>query len=216
MYFHNALIVRHLLIQAPLNRIYNYCCEPEISSDPVLIRQRVRHTVYSLAKTIATVTMWNRELPGWPATPPMPVIQGWRPSDYRDCVDQMEHCLFGDPAYIEGMGHDGWPALVGIGSVCRRPLGGENGLMRIVDTLEGVLPNHVRFHLFGVKSTALKRLRDRPRIASVDSMAWNSAARWEAYKLSSSKNKDFMSGKMTDWVIGQRERARPSPQLAFF
>jgi len=45
------------------------------------------------------------------------------------------------------MGHDGWPALVGVGSVCRRSLSGENGLMRVLDTLEGVLPTHVRFRL---------------------------------------------------------------------
>jgi hypothetical protein len=34
-------------------------------------------------------TVWNRELPGWPATSPAPVIQGWKPSDYRYCVDKM-------------------------------------------------------------------------------------------------------------------------------
>jgi hypothetical protein len=43
------------------------------------------------------------------------------------------------------MGHDGWLALVGVVSVCRRSLSGENGLMRVLDTLEGVLPTHVRF-----------------------------------------------------------------------
>jgi hypothetical protein len=48
---------------------------------------RVENTVYSLAKTIATVTAWNRELPGWKATPPMPVIQGWKPSD---CYEQAD------------------------------------------------------------------------------------------------------------------------------
>ena len=118
----------------------DYCCEPEIASCQEEVRQRVENTVYSLAKTIATVTAWNRELPGWKATPPMPVIQGWKPADYRYCVAKMEECLFGDPAYIEGMGHDGWPALVGVGSVCRRSLSGENGLMRVLDMLEGLLP----------------------------------------------------------------------------
>ena len=89
----------------------DFFCEPEIAGCREPIRQRVEDTVYSLAKTIATVVAWNRELPGWKATPPMPVIQGWKPADYRYCGAKMEESLFGDPAYIEGMGHDGWPAL---------------------------------------------------------------------------------------------------------
>ena len=67
---------------------------------------------------------------------------------------------------------------------------GENGLMRVLDTLEGVLPTYVRFHLFGVKSSALSKLKDRPRVASVDSMAWSSAARWEAFQ--TKQPKDFV------------------------
>jgi hypothetical protein len=69
----------------------------------------------------------------------------------------MQDCLFGDPAYVEGMGHDGWPSLVGVGSVCRRQLSGEIGLMRVIDTLEGILPSHVQLHLFGIKSAALSK-----------------------------------------------------------
>ena len=194
----------------------DYCCEPEIAGCQQEITRRVEDTVYSLAKTIATVVVWNRELPGWPATPPTPVIQGWKPSDYRYCVDKIEHCLFGDPAYIEAIGHDSWPSLVGVGSVCRRRLSGESGLMRVLDTLEGILPNHVQFHLFGVKSSALSKLRDRPRIASVDSMAWNSAARWEAFATNRSKAKAFLSHKMAQWIVSQKQRALPSPQLMLF
>jgi hypothetical protein len=195
-------------------RRWDYSVEPEIAACLEEITQRVKETVYSLAKTIATVVAWNRELPGWPATPPTPVIQGWKPSDYRYCIEEIERCLFGDPAYIEAMGHDGWPSLVGVGSVCRRRLSGETGLMRVLDTLEGILPNHVQFHLFGVKSTALSKLRDRPRIASVDSMAWNSAARWEALATKQSKSKAFLSEQMERWVISQKHRSRPSAQMA--
>src|SRR5208283_3598950 len=144
-----------------------------------------------------------------PATPPTPVIQGWKPSDYRYCSHKIQDCLFGDPAYVEAMGHDGWPSLVGVGSVCRRQLSGETGLMRVIDTLEGILPSHVQFHLFGVKSVALSKLKDRPRIASVDSMAWNSAARWEALRNDHSKTKDFLSRKMEQWIISQNVRTIP-------
>jgi hypothetical protein len=125
----------------------------------------------------------------------------------------MEHCLFGDAAYIEGMGHDGWPDLVGVGSVCRRRLLGEDGLMRVLDTLEGVLPAHVRVHLFGVKSTAISKLKDRPRVASVDSMAGSSAARWEAFQTKQPKGKAFLTDKMERWVVSQGRRAVPSRQL---
>jgi hypothetical protein len=208
-----TLIVGHLLIQAPLNGVYNFCCEPEIARHQEQVTQRVEETVYSLAQTIATVTVWNRELPVWKATPPMPVIQDFRPADYRYCVAKMEHCLFGDAAYVEGMGHDGWPALVGVGSVCRRRLLGENGLMRVLDTLEGVLPTHVRLHLFGVKSEAVSKLKDRPRVASVDSMAWNSAARWEAFQTKHPKGKAFLTERMERWVVSQGQRAVPSRQL---
>jgi hypothetical protein len=191
----------------------DFSCEPEIARHQEQVSRRVEDTVYSLAKTIATVNVWNRELPGWKATPPMPVIQGFRPADYRYCVATMEHCLFGDAAYIEGMGHDGWPDLVGVGSVCRRRLLGEDGLMRVLDTLEGVLPAHVRVHLFGVKSTAISKLKDRPRVASVDSMAGSSAARWEAFQTKQPKGKAFLTDKMERWVVSQGRRAVPSRQL---
>ena len=46
---------------------------------------------------------------------------------------------------MEALGDDGWPALIGVGSVCRRSVLGENGLMRVLDTLEGVLPTYVMF-----------------------------------------------------------------------
>ena len=90
---------------------------------------------------------------------------------------------------------------------------GENGLMRVLDTLEGVLPTHVRFHLFGVKSAAVSKLKDRPRVASVDSMAWNSAARWEAFQTQQRKGKAFLTERMERWVVSQGRRAVPSRQL---
>jgi hypothetical protein len=71
----------------------------------------------------------------------------------------------------------------------------------------------VRFHLFGVKSAAVSKLKDRPRVASVDSMAWSSAARWEAFATKQPKGKAFLTGKMQQWVIAQRERSIPSRQL---
>lgn len=66
---------------------------------------------------------------------------------------------------------------VGVGSFCRRSLRGGNGVLEIVNALDKALPAHVRLHLFGLKGNALAALSHHPRIASVDSMAWDVSAR---------------------------------------
>ena len=69
--------------------------------------------------------------------------------------------------------------------------------MRVLDMLEGLLPTHVRFHLFGIRiPLPFLNLKIRPRVASVDSMAWSSTARWEALKKKQPKGKAFLAGKM--------------------
>jgi hypothetical protein len=151
----------------------DYCCEPEIAADSAQVTKRIRNTVFTLGETLARVIHWNQELPGQPAVAPMPVIQGWKPGDYRTCVKLMEDHVISDPAAALVLGSNEWPALVGVGSVCRRHLTGPDNLYRIVDALEEALPPHVGFHLFGVKSTALAKLKDRTGIVSADSMAWN-------------------------------------------
>jgi hypothetical protein len=57
----------------------DYCCEPEIAADSREVARRIRSTIFTLGETFARVIHWNQELPGQPATAPMPVIQGWRP-----------------------------------------------------------------------------------------------------------------------------------------
>jgi hypothetical protein len=72
------------------------------------------------------------------------------------------------------------PALVGVGSVCRRDLSGRAGLLAVVEALDRALPPRTRLHLFGVKGSAIRRLAGHPRVPSVDSMAWDLAARYAA------------------------------------
>ena len=191
-----------------------YCCEPEIAADPAEVTKRIRNTVFTLGETLARVIHWNQVLPGQPAVAPMPVIQGWRPQDYRTCVKLMEDHVISDPAAAQVLGSNEWPALVGVGSVCRRHLTGPDNLYRIVDTLEEALPAHVGFHLFGVKSTALAKLKNRPRVLSADSMAWNYAARREAFAKRIPKTKELLCGKMTSWVERQRRLTIPGAQLS--
>ena len=191
----------------------DYACEPELAGDSVKVAQRIRNTVFTLGETLARVIHWNHELPGQPATAPMPVIQGWRPAEYRTCVKLMEDHVISDPAAAEVLGSNDWPALVGVGSVCRRHLSGPDSLYRIIDALEEALPAHVGFHLFGVKSTALAKLKDRTRIVSADSMAWNYAARREAFAKRVPKTKAFLCEKMESWVVRQRSLSKTGEQL---
>jgi hypothetical protein len=67
-----------------------------------------------------------------------------------------------------------------------------------------------------VKSTAVSKLKDHPRVASVDSMAWNYAARREAFTNRVPKTKELLCDKMTAWIVRQRKMSRPSAQLALF
>jgi hypothetical protein len=132
------------------------CCEPEIARDRATVLERVTGTVALLGEC-------NREADQWGIMRPMPILQGWRPSDYLLCAD-------GEEAELGQ-----WPALVGIGSVCRRHLDGPDGLFAVLDAVERRLPSHVGIHLFGVKGDALPELSRRPRVVSVDSCAWDMA-----------------------------------------
>lgn len=92
----------------------------------------------------------------------MPVLQGFWPNEYVDCLK-----LYGDRLYA-GM----W---VGVGSVCKRN--------RTVEPIEQVLmairrerPD-LRLHGFGIKLTALESSVVRECLHSADSMAWSYAAR---------------------------------------
>lgn len=140
----------------------DFCCEAEVARDRAEVRSRVVSTAAKLAWALAVAA--DRGV-----KPCMPVLQGWQPDDYLHCADLMSR--FTD-----------LPDLVGIGSVCRRHLAGPAGAAAVVERLDAALPAHVRFHLFGVKGAVAHALRGHPRIASVDSQAYDAAARQEALK----------------------------------
>lgn len=136
----------------------DYCCEREVAADREIVLQRMRDTVRQLK------ACQNAALEAG-ISAPMPVLQGWLPEDY---VRSFEWML---PLAV--------PDLMGVGSVCRRPLGGPSGLMQVVTRLDRELPPGKKLHLFGVKGTAIGALAGHPRIASIDSLAWDAAARRE-------------------------------------
>ncbi|MFX6209434.1 hypothetical protein ABTF46_19135, partial [Acinetobacter baumannii] len=61
-----------------------------------------------------------------------PVIQGWTAADYAVCVNGMP--------FLDAYG------TVGVGSMCRRPVHGENGVLHILSVLDAILPPMVRLH----------------------------------------------------------------------
>jgi hypothetical protein len=145
----------------------DYCCEPEIAGDRAEVQRRITLTVDAYAETMEHLNWWREE--GVNDVPdPMPILQGRTAADYLGCALHLApHCSGGE-----------LPALVGVGSVCRRDLHGPEGLIAILSALNRELPPHVKLHLFGVKGALLAHLRPwAHRIASVDSMAWDFRAR---------------------------------------
>lgn len=170
----------------------DYCCEPEVAGDRGIRLLRIGATAFMLGQCQAEAR--RRGLPM-----PMPVLQGWTPEEYAMCAQWLPLRDWRD-----------WPELVGIGSVCRRHVDGENGILAILDAVDQVLPKHVRLHMFGVKSTALAQLAGHPRVASVDSMAWDVQARAERR---TGRDMTFRISHMHRWAERQQATAARGGQL---
>jgi hypothetical protein len=122
----------------------------------------------------------------------MPVLQGWAPNDYVRCID-----LYSD--VLEGV----WPDVVGVGSVCRRNLHGDAGLLVLLEMLDIYLPHHVGLHLFGVKGSALRHLEGMPRVVSTDSMAWDFRARRDAQERGLKSTNEHRAEHLRRWYKRQ-------------
>lgn len=94
----------------------------------------------------------------------LPVLQGYKPSEYASHVRQ-----YGDLLY-PGM----W---VGVGSVCKRNAK-PDAIEEVLRAITAVRPD-LRLHGFGIKQTALESPGVVRRLHSADSMAWSFAARYE-------------------------------------
>lgn len=157
----------------------DYCCEPQVAQDRPLRILRIAATARMYA--VCSAAAAERGLKA-----PMPVLQGWTANEYAECVNLMP------------ITH--WPDLVGIGSVCRRNVKGEDGILAILQAIDPILPPHVKLHLFGVKSSAMGALATHPRVAAVDSMAWDVAARRER---PTGRDMDFRIEHMNRWADRQ-------------
>lgn len=160
----------------------DYCTERELAGNRLERRLRIAATCHGFADCVRYAG--DRGI-----TAPLPVLQGQLVDDYRHCAEMLP--------LLE------WPVLVGVGSMCRREVSGANGVVAVVDLLDRVLPAHVRLHLFGVKSEALAALNGHPRLASVDSCAWDADARrrWPTGRTQAKRGTA-----MREWVERQGRR----------
>jgi hypothetical protein len=164
------------------------CVEPEIAGDPVTRAFRIAETARLFGECARAASAHG-------LSAPMPVLQGWTPDDYRRSAALL-------PVWR-------WPELVGVGSVCRRDVHGPQGLVRVIETLDRELPAHVKLHLFGVKGSALDLIGQHPRVYSVDSMAWDMAAR---RRWPTGRTMQRRASAMLDWKAAQIARcAKPFP-----
>jgi hypothetical protein len=157
----------------------DFCCEPQIAGDAAEVRRRQILTLDYLARCRAEAARVGLRLP-------LPVLQGWRPDDYRWHAARLED----------------WPPMVGLGSVCRRPVGGPDGVVAIVNALDRDLPRGVKLHLFGAKSGALGALAGHPRVGGADSCAWDQRARYS--KGADGFTLEHRAAAMRRWYLLQR------------
>lgn len=174
----------------------DYCCEAEIAHDRTEVLERISRTIatnrqcYALARDYGIHHRF------------MPVLQGRTPADYLRCADALSHLI-------------DTQEFIGIGSMCRRPIHGEQGLLAVITSLVDTLPSTTRFHLFGVKGAAIPWLKPfGDRIASIDSQAWGVTARFDALKSGVSKTDAFAADTLEQWTIAQLSRTREMPRRA--
>jgi hypothetical protein len=190
----------------------DYCCEPEIAGNRAVVSERVKATASTLCDVLDDVDQWRAEGCSELADP-MPILQGWRPEDYVESIR-----LTGESLVSRGRS---WPALVGVGSVCRRHLHGPTGLIAVLHAIRGAIPSGTRLHLFGVKGSAVAPIISEftGLIESTDSMAWDFAARIQAREQGVSSTREFRAQRLVEWAVSQMGNirdAKPSPQLGLF
>lgn len=176
------------------------CVEREVASDRIAVRERIAKTInlnhrcYQIARDEGI----SAKL--------MQVIQGDTVDDYLGCFEAIASILPSN-------------AVIGVGSMCRRPTNGPNGALEIIAGLDDKLPQDITLHLFGVKSDAAEAaMAFGARISSVDSQAYGTRARMIAGERRKedpgfSKTDAFVAQVMRDWY--QKQSARLASPRTF-
>lgn len=159
--------------------VQDWMCEPFITAKTGLT------VADHQARTIASYLDLRSIAPDVPWTP---VLQGWRPDDYRRHVDDYDRA---------GVDLRRLP-VVGIGSVCRRQHTAE-----VEDLIRALAHRGLRLHGFGFKTLGLERLGSV--LASADSMAWSFRARREGRAVCGS-TRHTNCANCLDFALAWRER----------
>lgn len=187
-------------------------CEPELASSDDERLRRIEATAMLLEACLRQIYEWQNALARTCNArtvanmlfPPVPVLQGWTPGDYLRSLELMQAVWRRWEPWLAP------PALIGIGSVCRRHLHDRrHGLLAVLGALEGQLPTASRLHLFGVKGDALPHLRLRHWIASADSMAYDDGARRAAFRERRSNTIEGRQAAMSTWMGRAHSRIVP-------
>jgi len=165
----------------------DFCCEQEIAPNRLEVERRMALTIETYEETLDAVASYWWEGFNW-LTRPLPTLQGRRPADYlwsaRALADVWRRRPLAENEQEDGRDYSELPELIGVGSVCGREIHGPEGVLPVLDVLHAELPPETRLHLFGVKGDVLPFLwRYGSRVHSIDSMAWDDAARKEAQKI---------------------------------
>lgn len=188
------------------------CVEPQIASSEEEVDYRIRVTATLLEGCLRILYAWQNELVKSVSVetamnmirPPVPVIQGWSVDHYMRSLDLL--CA----VWARWQPWLAPPALIGVGSVCRRDLNHPtHGLWAVLDGLEGNLPTGSRLHMFGLKGASLTRLKSMPWVASADSMAWDREARFKAHKAQRSNTLADRCVEMTRWMQASAKKLKP-------
>jgi len=172
----------------------DWCVEPEVADDLGGVFDRLSGTV-----RLNMLCLNGGERRGI-ADRFVPTIQGWHPDHYLRCLERM--------SWVRER------PLVGVGSMCRRHLHGEHGILHVLDVLDRAFDGSTaKFHLFGLKGPAIAVAAQHPRVASADSQAYGVAARQEARKSRTSKPDTVVAEVMDGWDREQMVQLAKRPRL---
>lgn len=199
------------------------CVEPDVAQSREEVDFRIRATATLLEGVLRILYEWQNELAkacnartvANMLPPPVPVLQGWTVSDYQRSAEMLQQVWERWQPWLAA------PALIGVGSVCRRTVRHpKHGLLNVLAGLEGHIPFGSRVHLFGVKGACLSHLRGHDWIASADSMAYDVAARRKAWRAQVPNRVEHRAAEMSAWMGTATDRVRPAigdqSRLAFF
>jgi len=131
----------------------DYMCEPfMVARTGLSVEEHQRLTIERYDKLVAIVG----------AGIVMPVLQGYKPTEYQHHVE-----MYGERLTL-GM-------RVGVGSVCKRNTN-PTAIIAVLEAITSIRPD-LKLHGFGLKITALQNAYIASLLYSADSMAWSYAAR---------------------------------------